>query len=120
MYLLISGKRDFTDYEFFKEKVDIVKNHHSDRELIIVEGGASGVDAMAKRYAIENGLQYKEFPANWKKYGKLAGPMRNQQMVDFVAENYGISLFFWDGKSKGTGNCLSLAKKSIPWYVINI
>lgn len=118
MYILVSGKRDFTNYALFRKELDIVKKHYSDRGLYIVEGGAKGTDALAKRYAMENNLPYKEFPADWDKYGKKAGPIRNKEMVDFVAANYGISIFFWDGKSKGTENCLKIAKERIPWKVV--
>ena len=55
----------------------------------------------------ENGLKVEKYPANWEKYGKSAGPKRNEEMAnkcDYV-------ICFWDGKSKGTKSMIDFAKK---------
>jgi hypothetical protein len=49
--------------------------------LTIIAGGASGADRLAAEYAAVNWAGYKEFPADWVKYGRSAGPVRNQQML---------------------------------------
>ena len=111
-YVLVSGKRDFTDYERFCEYMDEVLQC-VDEPVTIVEGGARGTDALAKRYAVERGHILKEFPADWEKNGKAAGPIRNSEMVDFVKGNdHRAAVFFWDGKSRGTGDCLRKAEKA--------
>ena len=46
----------------------------------IIEGGAKGVDSMAKRYALENNIPHDSFSADWNKFGKAAGPIRNNEM----------------------------------------
>jgi predicted Rossmann-fold nucleotide-binding protein len=50
--------------------------------LTIITGGASGADRLAAEYAAINWTGYREFPANWVKHGRAAGPIRNQQMLD--------------------------------------
>ena len=47
------------------------------------------------------------FPADWDKYGKAAGFIRNEQM----AQNADALVVFWDGKSRGTKNMIELAAK---------
>ena len=48
----------------------------------IISGGASGVDDIAIDWAVVNWCEFKEYPADWKKYKKAAGFRRNQQMLD--------------------------------------
>lgn len=49
---------------------------------VVIEGGASGVDRWAGQYARQRGLQVIEVPADWQKYGRRAGHLRNQKMLD--------------------------------------
>lgn len=80
-------------------------------ETCIVSGGAAGVDLAAEQAARSRGLSVQLFLPDWKQYGKKAGPIRNQQIVD-QAEKL---VAFWDGTSKGTQHSINLArKKGIP------
>lgn len=64
--------------------------------------GQGGADLLGKKWAILNGVPIKNFPADWDKYGKAAGPIRNAQMAEYA--DYLIA--FWDGKSRGTKNMI--------------
>ncbi len=64
----------------------------------IVSGGARGIDACAKEYALKNNLKLKEFLPEYNKYRKYAPLKRNIQIIEYADE----ILAFWDGKSKGT------------------
>jgi hypothetical protein len=70
----------------------------------IVSGGARGVDRLGERYARKRGLPCKVFPAQWAKYGKSAGPIRNAEMAKYT--DYGVAV--WDGVSRGTANMIKL------------
>ena len=110
-YLLIAGSRNYTDRDTFNR----VTEEYIDSEdafTVIVAGGAAGADELAKDYALEHGLQYIEFPADWEKYGRAAGPKRNDDMVKFIKEKNGRALYFWDGESKGTKQCIESARKN--------
>ena len=48
----------------------------------VISGGASGVDKMAERWADEMGYKKEIHPAEWKKYGRRAGPMRNIKIIE--------------------------------------
>lgn len=49
---------------------------------VIISGMANGVDTVAIEWAVMNWCSLEEYPADWKQYGKAAGPIRNQRMLD--------------------------------------
>lgn len=110
-YVLVSGKRDFTDYIVFRYILDKSLASINDN-IVIIEGGARGTDALAKQYAIERHYEFIEFPADWDNYGRAAGIIRNDEMVNFIKDKSCKALFFWDGQSRGTGDCLMRAKRA--------
>lgn len=91
--LIIVGTRSFNDYEMLRNTVFSAE---------IVSGGAPGADTLAVRYATEVDMPFKVFPADWKKYGRSAGPRRNRQMAEYAD----AAIVFWDGKSRGTQNMI--------------
>ncbi|KKN10226.1 hypothetical protein LCGC14_1038820 [marine sediment metagenome] len=104
MKLVIAGSRDFEDYELLKRFCLIYR----DKITEIVSGCARGADLMGEKYAKEIGIPVKRFPANWNKYGKSAGMIRNKEMMQ-----YGDHLIaFWDSESRGTAHIIGLARDS--------
>ena len=108
-YLLIAGSRTFEDRETFDRVVKEVIGE--EKEVTIIEGGAAGADTMAREYATRNGLAVLEYRPDWKRYGRAAGPKRNDEMTACVRENGGTALYFWDEESKGTKQCIASARK---------
>lgn len=105
MKVIIAGGREFNDYPTLCKVCDRMLSKSEDVE--IVSGGARGADALGERYAKERGYALKVFTADWDKYGKAAGYIRNDEM-----SQYGDALIsFWDGESKGTGHMIELANK---------
>lgn len=89
-------------------------------DTIIIHGAARGVDTLAKFVAERIGLKIindgKGFPADWKRYGRGAGPVRNKQMIDEGKPD--LILAFHDDikNSKGTKNMINRgieAKKKV-------
>ena len=76
----------------------------------MARGENRGADTMAERYAAEKDIPIQVFPAEWNKYGKTAGPIRNKSMLTYVMEETPAVIAFWNGKSRGTGNMLKQAK----------
>lgn len=74
----------------------------------IVSGGARGVDQEAVLAAAARGLKTIVFPANWEKYGKKAGFLRNAEIVALVDE----IVAFWDSRSRGTADTIDRANKA--------
>ena len=105
MKVIIAGGREFNNYKLLKESCDRILSRQTDIE--IVSGKALGADKLGEDYAEEKGYKVTEFPADWKKYNKGAGPIRNKQMAEYAD---GL-IAFWDGESKVTKNMIDLAKK---------
>ncbi len=74
---------------------------------ILISGTARGVDRMGESWANANNIPIEKYPANWNKYGKRAGYLRNEEM----AKNAEALIAVWDGKSKGTKHMINIAKK---------
>jgi len=80
MKLGVIGSRLFNDYEFVKSK--IIENFTVSDIDTIVSGGAKGVDTLRERFADEFNLQKDITKPDWKKYGKGAAFIRNQDIVN--------------------------------------
>jgi UDP-N-acetylmuramoylalanine-D-glutamate ligase len=75
--------------------------------ITIITGGATGADRSAADWAALEFTDYEEYPANWKKHGKAAGPIRNKQMLDS-----GVDLVIAFPGGAGTANMVKQAKKA--------
>ena len=101
----VNGSRGFNDFPFMERVLDDI---FVDRgELLLIEGGAKGADRLAKRYALERGIDHKLYEADWDTLGKRAGFVRNIAMI----KDSGLLIAFWDGESKGTKHAIDFAVK---------
>ena len=119
--IIIAGSRNFNDYDKVcskaKELISEIKASHENPFFEIVSGGAKGVDTLGERFAKEKNFELIIFPADWSKYGRVAGPKRNAEMANYATH----LLSFWDGKSKGTKSMISLAeKKGLSVKIVDI
>jgi len=73
----------------------------------ILSGASFGADTYGEMWAEERNIPVVQYPADWNKHGKAAGPIRNAQM----AENADALLLIWDGKSRGSASMLHEAQK---------
>ena len=106
--VVIAGCRDYNNYDEVKPYIDFcLSDIKKENNIVIVSGGACGADAIGERYAEENGFLLEHYPAEWSKYGRAAGPIRNKKMAEI--SDYVIC--FWDEKSKGTQSMIDYAKK---------
>ena len=106
--VVIAGCRDYNNYDEAKIFIDFcLSDIRKENNIVIVSGCASGADAIGERYAKENGFKVEKYPADWKSYGRSAGPIRNKQMAQI--SDYVIC--FWDNKSKGTKSMINNALK---------
>lgn len=121
MRIVISGSRDFNNYEVIESKIlDIIGKLNSNNSMEIISGGCRGVDKCAEMFAYRNGFKFTEFPADWS-LGKRAGYLRNKQMAEYASELNGILIAFWNMKSKGTKMMIDLARRyGLDIYIINL
>lgn len=79
MKLIIAGGRDYkftsSDFAF----MDVVFVLYGVEEVF--SGGCRGADACGESWARGLNIPVRRFPAEWKKHGKAAGPIRNRAMA---------------------------------------
>jgi len=103
MKVIIAGSRTISDLELVSQAItescfDITE---------VVCGGAKGVDECGRLWAEKHNIPVKVFNADWNKYGKIAGPVRNFEMAKYAD----ALVLVWDGKSPGSLSMKNVAKK---------
>lgn len=108
MRILVTGSRNFADTKLMREVLSSIQNSN----VTLIHGGCRGADKIAEEIGEELGFQIEEHLAEWNKYGKSAGPIRNAEMLNSRID---LVLAFPVEKSKGTKDCISKAlQKNIP------
>lgn len=109
--VMICGSRTITDSDWvFNQAEEYLREIYQETNQVcfrIIEGGARGVDQIAEAFAVSHNCACKEYPADWNKYGRAAGPIRNEQMV----KDCDYCLILWDGSSRGTKNDIDLCER---------
>lgn len=114
--VLFFGSRYWNNYNKVLSIMKTLKDVYGD--VLIIEGGCKGADILAKRAAIECNIPYEEYKANWN-IGKIAGPLRNQRMVDEGKPDMAFCFHNDIENSKGSKDMYSrLTKHNIPCEII--
>ncbi len=108
MKVVVCGSRDWNDIVIIRDRLVRLQDQFPD--ATIIEGGCDGADIMARRVSIAIGLDLVEFPANWTKHDKAAGPIRNIKMLD-TKPSLVIAFHNDLSKSKGTKHIVDEARK---------
>lgn len=106
MRVLVCGARNWDDRARVYGVLDDLKRAESIDAVI--EGDARGVDRMAGYWARKNRIDDIKYPANWDLHGNAAGPIRNQEMLDFGKPDLVIAFPLKD--SVGTWDMVRRAK----------
>lgn len=113
MNIAISGSRNFPIKYYYLLKIMMDNNRTSH----FVLGDAKGVDTEALVYCKENDFSFEVHQANWKTFGRSAGVLRNQQMI----ENADMLFYFRYNKSPGTTDVIDRARNiGLPVVGIDI
>ena len=106
--LAVVGSRGFGSRALVFEELDKLRNKaiENDQSLVIVSGGARGVDSWAIEFAIARDVEYIEHLPDWDLHGKSAGFKRNHTIWDDAT----CGIAFWDGQSKGTEHSFKIAE----------
>lgn len=111
MKVIIAGSRHMTQSELIPPAV-------AASGFLVTEvvcGCATGADTLGNLWAQANNIPVKYFPAEWKKYHRGAGPIRNKQMLDYADA---LIVFIWTN-SRGSENMLSQTLKAgKPAFVV--
>lgn len=106
--LAVSGTRTIKDWQVVCDRLDMTTDMLNIDKIIC--GDANGVDKLTEMWyhLTDRDLEYEEYEADWDKYGKSAGPIRNSQLIDDAH----ALLAIWDGKSTGTKDAMDKAVDS--------
>lgn len=111
--VLVSGGRDYQNREILFRVLDA--SHAGTPIDQIIHGAARGADTLAQQWADDRGVRCLQFPADWKKDGKAAGPIRNRRML---LEEPDLVICFPGGR--GTADMRKAAHKAgVPTVTVN-
>ena len=101
--VIVCGGRTFTDFYQLSSVLD------ARRESIgrVVTGGGRGADGLAMQWASENGIPVEVYEADWEKFKRAAGPIRNKRMI----EESGADLVIAFAGGRGTYGICELAER---------
>lgn len=100
MIVVVTGGRDFTDATLVDRALSHV--HRETPIRLLIHGDCRGADRTCEAWAIENGIETKAMPADWKNEGRAAGPLRNGRMLN---EKPDLVVAFPGGR--GTANMMN-------------
>ncbi|WP_414039327.1 SLOG family protein [Acidithiobacillus sp. M4-SHS-6] len=116
--VIVAGSRNYQDESAIFDELDFKLKRLIDTVGVeIVSGTAKGADSIGTDWAIENGIDVVEYPAEWDVFGKRAGIYRNLEMAWYATH----LIAFWNGKSRGTKHMIESAEDAgLQVSVINV
>lgn len=115
--LLVTGGRKFDDAEAVGRTIArLVERCESDGSTpVVISGGATGADKLARQAATAAAVRFEEFRADWKGRGKKAGFERNQRMLDALitarSRGHQVTVVAFEG-GNGTAHMTRIAKEA--------
>lgn len=109
MVILVCGGRDYLMAAEDYKALD--KMHAATPVTLLIHGDAPGADRGAALWAEYRGIPIRCFPADWERYGKSAGPMRNEDMLREL-QRYTERLVVAFPGGKGTANMVKQAQRA--------
>jgi len=109
MKVIVCGGRTYSDRSAVFGALDALRQRVPYGTLIIIQGGATGADALAREWATiqaDRIHSYVNVPADWRRHGRAAGPLRNQEMID----NYDPQLVMAFPGGSGTADMVRRAR----------
>lgn len=110
--ILVTGSRNWTDRDaVFNALTDVLTECGHPADAVVVHGACpTGADRMADEiWSGFLGYPVERHPADWSRFGRGAGPRRNQEMVDLGAD---LCLAFLVPGSRGTADCVTRAERA--------
>ncbi len=102
MKLLITGSRDFHNYEELEQGIQELEKMEGQKITMLLHGGAKGADTLAENWAKENGIKTQVLKPDYKKYLPKQAPLiRNIELVKLAEVT--LALYTKKERSGGTG-----------------
>lgn len=100
--IAVTGGRNFDDLRLVNWAFKEIGLGYGD---VLVHGACRGADTICARVAQLCGAEIEAHPADWKKHGKAAGPVRNREMLES-----GIDMLIAFPGGRGTFNAVMTAR----------
>ena len=108
--VLVCGDRNWTDRSAVRSCLHELQGMGY---ATLIHGACRGADMIAAEEAEKLGyLIIESFHADWSKYGRAAGPVRNQQMLDVGCPDLVVYFHNDITNSKGTRDMISRAARA--------
>jgi hypothetical protein len=101
--VLCCGDRNWTDFDKIMSVLSLLPP-----ESVIIHGAARGADTLCGKAGFLLGYQVEAYPADWKQYGKRAGPVRNREMFAKSHPDFYLAFHSSLASSKGTKDMVSV------------
>lgn len=102
----VVGSRSIKDLCSITTTLEVLHDNYGDR-LVLVSGGATGVDTAVEEWAWENEVRCEVIKPDYSTYGRRAPLERNK----LIADRCNAMVALWDGKSTGTMHAVACAKE---------
>ena len=130
MRVIVTGPRDWTDTNIvqiaFDDVWELAENSNPFPQVLIVHGGADGLDKLCEAEAWRREWQTQELRPKYGIYPPKIAPLkRNQEMVDIGADLALVFLMPCEKKNcrrkgmhftHGTSDCLDRIKAADMWH----
>ena len=113
MKVIIAGSRHMPFSMFHLIDEAVKKSNFQVTEVVC--GLARGADMFGGKWAVNNSIPVKTFPADWDEYGKAAGPIRNQQMAEYADA---LIVFIWDGSRGSKDMLMRMERMKKPTFAV--
>lgn len=113
MKVIIAGSRHMPFSLFHLIDEAVKKSNFNVTEVVC--GLARGADMFGGKWAVNNSIPVKTFPANWDEHGKAAGPIRNQQMAEYADA---LIVFIWDGSRGSKDMLMRMERMKKPTFAV--
>jgi hypothetical protein len=107
MKILVCGGRDYDNRAYVFQVLEMI--HEENPITCVVHGAATGADSLGQAWALSKEISEIPYPAEWDKFKRAAGPIRNAKML---RENEDIELVVAFPGGSGTGNMRIKAERA--------
>lgn len=113
MRILVTGSREWENNTrnklMFNSAMDLVmRGYDVDNIELVIGDCPTGLDLIAREWVGFFGFKHKVFYADWTQHGKAAGPLRNQEMVDYISDvpiSIAVAFPMPGAGNRGTTDC---------------
>lgn len=104
--VIVCGGRDFAGEVYLNRQLSTFHTHTP--ITLLIEGGQTGADRLARHWAVANKVPLQTVDADWNNLGRAAGPIRNGRMLREFQPDWVIAF----PGNKGTNNMKKQAKSA--------